>query len=629
MADELLGKAVLELVADNARLKKDIAEAKSQASSAGQHFAGIAESIKTAFAGISVAYVFRQVLDATIEAERAQAMLSNAVRATGQAAGWTADQLSSQATALQDLTGIDDEAIKKMQTSLLAFRNVHGVVFREAEKAIIDYSAATGTDLVSAARTIGMALNDPADGLGRLRRAGISLNDEMEKTIKNLAETGRTAEAQTILINELKTSYGGAAIAARDTLGGALVSLKNNFSDLVFEQGNFGIALKQMVKWLDKNLPETVAVASGALAALKLQMQELALGPVLMAKNWLTGKSAIGEFVRAHDAAFAAFAAARAKAKGAMAEAPSPGKPTGAGAPSAGLGSGLSAEMEQMRLMADELETRQAALVAGAQQTALVIQQVWGMSFQTMQGYSGAFINALSSGFQQLFDGIANGTANLKQVVTTMWQTLQQGIFQVLSDIMARHAVMFGLEAVGVQAATAARLTGIQLVQTATIASNAKQAAGSLAVAKTEIAAAAATGSAKATAAHAGIPFAGIGIGIAAGATIFASIMAMMGKLAKGGPAYSGQPYIVGERGPELFVPSVSGSVVPNNELGRGGGPTINQTFNVTGADFGDSYSLRRMMSGMAAEMKAASIEALNLARSSGDLNLSNARRAV
>jgi lambda family phage tail tape measure protein len=41
--------------------------------------------------------------------------------------------------------------------------------------------------------------------------------------------------------------------------------------------------------------------------------------------------------------------------------------------------------------------------------------------------------------------------------------------------------------------------------------------------------------------------------------------------LAKGGPAKAGQPYIVGEQGPELFVPQGSGTVVPNNKLGSKG----------------------------------------------------------
>ena len=41
-----------------------------------------------------------------------------------------------------------------------------------------------------------------------------------------------------------------------------------------------------------------------------------------------------------------------------------------------------------------------------------------------------------------------------------------------------------------------------------------------------------------------------------------------------GGPVQAGTPYMVGERGPEMFVPSRSGSIVPNNALG--GGMTIN-----------------------------------------------------
>ena len=41
----------------------------------------------------------------------------------------------------------------------------------------------------------------------------------------------------------------------------------------------------------------------------------------------------------------------------------------------------------------------------------------------------------------------------------------------------------------------------------------------------------------------------------------------LFGFRANGGPVSGQSPYIVGERGPELFVPSVSGNVVPNNRL--------------------------------------------------------------
>ena len=42
---------------------------------------------------------------------------------------------------------------------------------------------------------------------------------------------------------------------------------------------------------------------------------------------------------------------------------------------------------------------------------------------------------------------------------------------------------------------------------------------------------------------------------------------------AAGGPVASGSPYWVGERGPELFVPKTSGSIVP---AGATGGVTVN-----------------------------------------------------
>jgi len=56
------------------------------------------------------------------------------------------------------------------------------------------------------------------------------------------------------------------------------------------------------------------------------------------------------------------------------------------------------------------------------------------------------------------------------------------------------------------------------------------------------------------------------------------------GPRAAGGPVSANSPYIVGEKGPELFMPGSSGSIVPNNALGgnSGGGVTINQTINIS-----------------------------------------------
>jgi len=55
------------------------------------------------------------------------------------------------------------------------------------------------------------------------------------------------------------------------------------------------------------------------------------------------------------------------------------------------------------------------------------------------------------------------------------------------------------------------------------------------------------------------------------------------GFLAAGGPALAGKPYIVGEKGPELFVPNNSGTVVSNGEFGTGGGTSV--IYNINAVD--------------------------------------------
>ena len=49
-----------------------------------------------------------------------------------------------------------------------------------------------------------------------------------------------------------------------------------------------------------------------------------------------------------------------------------------------------------------------------------------------------------------------------------------------------------------------------------------------------------------------------------------------------GGPVEAGSPYVVGERGPEMFVPNQKGAIIPNNKMGGGGGVVVNQTINVS-----------------------------------------------
>ena len=57
-----------------------------------------------------------------------------------------------------------------------------------------------------------------------------------------------------------------------------------------------------------------------------------------------------------------------------------------------------------------------------------------------------------------------------------------------------------------------------------------------------------------------------------------AAISSIQGR-ASGGPVSAGRPYIVGERGPELFVPGSSGGIVPNGAMM--GGMTVAPVYNI------------------------------------------------
>ena len=67
-------------------------------------------------------------------------------------------------------------------------------------------------------------------------------------------------------------------------------------------------------------------------------------------------------------------------------------------------------------------------------------------------------------------------------------------------------------------------------------------------------------------------------------AGIGGAIKGAFGFRAMGGPVASGSPYVVGEKGPELFVPHASGTIVPNNKMGGGsgsGGGSVTVNYNI------------------------------------------------
>ena len=72
--------------------------------------------------------------------------------------------------------------------------------------------------------------------------------------------------------------------------------------------------------------------------------------------------------------------------------------------------------------------------------------------------------------------------------------------------------------------------------------------------------------------------------GNAGGKTITGGLFKMLG-FADGGRPPVNRPSIVGEKGPELFVPRSSGNIIPNNKLGGGGTTSVVVNVDASGSD--------------------------------------------
>jgi len=169
---------------------------------------------------------------------KAIAQVEAGLKSTGATVGFTSKQLQQMAADLQTKTIFGDEEILKDATSqLLTFTNIAGDQFSRTQKVALDLATRLDGDLKSASIQLGKALNDPIANLTALSRSGIQFSEDQKAVIKSLTESGRLAEAQTVILDELEKQYGGSAEAAAKAGTGGLKQLANSFGDL---QEQFG-----------------------------------------------------------------------------------------------------------------------------------------------------------------------------------------------------------------------------------------------------------------------------------------------------------------------------------------------------------------------------------------------------
>lgn len=180
-------------------------------------------------------------------------------------------QLSRQALidlsgALQQTSTFSDETILSAENLLLTFTNIGKNVFPDATKTVLDMSTALGQDTKSSAIQLGKALQDPIIGVSALRKVGVNFTEDQQKLIKTLVDSGKTMDAQKLILKELNTEFGGSAAAAAKTFSGQLTIVKNNFNDF---QELIGKAISERFQPLIKGFNDWMMAMGGPEGMLK------------------------------------------------------------------------------------------------------------------------------------------------------------------------------------------------------------------------------------------------------------------------------------------------------------------------------------------------------------------------
>lgn len=362
---------------------------------------------------------------------KAIAQVEAGLKSTGNTAGKTSEELQKLASELQSVSLFgDEEILKDVTAQLLTFTNIAGTQFDRTQQAALDLATRLDGDLKSASIQLGKALNDPIANLSALSRSGIQFSQDQKAVIKSLTETGRLAEAQTIILDELEKQYGGAAAAAAAAGLGPFKQLQNSIGDLTEDFGkiitealvpviNYIRELVDRFKNLDAGTKKTIVVVA-ALAA--------AIGPVIAAVGVLmTALPALG-------AAFAVLTGPIGLVVAALA---------GIGLVVYKYWGPIKEFLIDIANYFIDLYNESTVFRAGVESVALVFKNLWQtavFAFDVMSSALGSFVDQFKNSFKNLGDLIkAVLTGNFDAIPAIIRKNLNQGIAE-FSDFRQKVA---------------------------------------------------------------------------------------------------------------------------------------------------------------------------------------------
>lgn len=241
------------------------------------------------------------------EQEDVIARVESIIKSTGGAAGLSSQQVQDMASSLQDVTTFASETILEGQALLLTFKNIGSDVFPRATESMLDLATVLKTDLKGASIQLGKALNDPIVGVGALGEAGITFSQSQKDMIRTLQESGKIAQAQTVILKELESQFGGLSRAVAETDAGRLAQFQNTIDAIKADLGKQLLpALVEVSKEVKKFFDE--AKESGELEQIFKNIKDAAMG---LADGFIFLVKHADDFVIAGKALFAMFAVSK------------------------------------------------------------------------------------------------------------------------------------------------------------------------------------------------------------------------------------------------------------------------------------------------------------------------------
>jgi CII-binding regulator of phage lambda lysogenization HflD len=192
---------------------------------------------------------FRSVLGPVVGVFGAINFLNNSLKVAGDRAADLAvlesglEKVGAQSGKVQELLKAADELGKvtlfneddftKGFALLTSFRKISVSSYERVARAAADVAQVTGQDVKSSFMQLAKALEDPARGLTALSRSGTTFTEGQKALVKQLVDTNRVAEAQEFILNELEAQYRGASAAAGSAgFAGQVDGLGEAFADL-------------------------------------------------------------------------------------------------------------------------------------------------------------------------------------------------------------------------------------------------------------------------------------------------------------------------------------------------------------------------------------------------------------